>query len=64
MSLRLAAVDAGVLAAIRESPTALVSRLGALLGPAAAAVRQALEQSCILGGKTVRPCLGLLPGCR
>jgi RimJ/RimL family protein N-acetyltransferase len=44
-SLRLVAIDAGVLAAFRESRAALAARVGAALGPAAEAICQALEQT-------------------
>src|SRR5436309_2440982 len=44
-SLRLAAIDAGVLAAFRESPSALESSVGGSLGPAAEAIIQVLEQT-------------------
>lgn len=44
-SLRLVAIDAGVLAAFRESPAALEARVGAALGPAADAIFQALKQT-------------------
>jgi RimJ/RimL family protein N-acetyltransferase len=53
-SLQLVAIDACVLAAFRESPAALESRVGASLGPAADAVRQALEQTAAF--LAARPC--------
>ena len=44
-ALRLVVIDADALAAFRESPAALESRVGAALGPVAETVGQTLEQS-------------------
>jgi RimJ/RimL family protein N-acetyltransferase len=55
-SLRLVAIDAGVLSAFRESPAALEASVGASLGPAAEAVRRTLEQTAaFLAGKPCDP---------